>query len=73
MRWLALFARIIGWLLTPLVVWAASFLGAWLATWFATGIAAPRAGLYTTLRLTSAAASCAALSCSGSDATASRN
>jgi hypothetical protein len=49
MRWLALFARIVGWLLTPLVVWAASFLGAWLATWFATGIAAPRAGLYATL------------------------
>ncbi len=37
MRWLALLARIVGWLLTPLVVWAASFLGAWLATSFATG------------------------------------
>lgn len=30
MRWLHLLARIIGWLLTPLVVWAASLYGAWL-------------------------------------------
>ena len=29
MRWAALVVRIIGWLLTPLVAWAASFLGAW--------------------------------------------
>ena len=29
MRWLRLFLLIIGWLLTPLVVWAASVLGAW--------------------------------------------
>src|SRR4029453_14811723 len=49
MRWLALFARIVGWLLPPLGGWAASFLGAWLATWFAAGVGAPRAGLYTTL------------------------
>jgi hypothetical protein len=30
MRWTALALRIVGWLLTPLVAWAASFLGAWL-------------------------------------------
>jgi hypothetical protein len=29
MRWLRLLLLIIGWLLTPLVVWAASVLGAW--------------------------------------------
>ena len=31
MRWLRLLLLIIGWLLTPLVVWAASVLGAWMA------------------------------------------
>lgn len=30
MRWTALALRIVGWLLTPLVAWAASFWGAWL-------------------------------------------
>ena len=30
MRWVALLVRLIGWLLTPLVVWAASVFGAWL-------------------------------------------
>ena len=49
MRWLALLARIIGWLLTPLVVWAASFFGAWLGTWFAAGLPNPRSGLYVTV------------------------
>lgn len=49
MRWLALLARIIGWLLTPLVVWAASFLGAWVATWFAGSFPNPRTGLFVTL------------------------
>lgn len=49
MRWLALLARIIGWLLTPLVVWAASFLGAWFGTWFAAGLPNPRSGLYVTV------------------------
>lgn len=42
MRWAALALRIIGWLLTPLVAWAASFLGAWMIL-LATGeAAAPR-------------------------------
>ena len=31
MRWLGRLVRLVGWLLTPLVAWAASFLGAWLA------------------------------------------
>lgn len=30
MRWLRILALVIGWLLTPLVVWAASLLGAWI-------------------------------------------
>jgi UPF0716 family protein affecting phage T7 exclusion len=30
MRWLGHLVRLVGWLLTPLVAWAASFLGAWL-------------------------------------------
>ena len=29
MRWLGILVRIVGWLLTPLVVWAASFCAAW--------------------------------------------
>lgn len=31
MRWLGILVRIVGWLLTPLVAWAASFCAAWLA------------------------------------------
>lgn len=49
MRWLVLVARIIGWLLTPLVVWAASFLGAWIATSFAGSLPSPRTGFYLTI------------------------
>ena len=30
MRWLRILLLVIGWLLTPLVVWAASLLGAWI-------------------------------------------
>ncbi|MDH4132802.1 MAG: hypothetical protein OEV95_13460, partial [Gemmatimonadota bacterium] len=30
MRWLGRLGRLVGWLLTPLVAWAASFSGAWL-------------------------------------------
>lgn len=30
MRWLGRLGRLVGWLLTPLVAWAASFFGAWL-------------------------------------------
>lgn len=37
--------RRIGWLLTPLVVWAASFLGAWLGALGAQRWGGPRSGL----------------------------
>jgi len=30
MRWLGILLRVVGWLLTPLVAWAASLWGAWL-------------------------------------------
>jgi hypothetical protein len=42
MRWTALALRIVGWLLTPLVAWAASFLGAWLVLLAAGTVASPR-------------------------------
>jgi len=42
MRWAALALRIIGWLLTPLVAWAASFLGAWTILLASGEDAAPR-------------------------------
>jgi len=31
MRWLGILLRVVGWLLTPLVAWAASLWGAWTA------------------------------------------
>jgi hypothetical protein len=37
--------RRIGWLLTPLVVWAASFLGAWLGALGARRVAGPWGGV----------------------------
>lgn len=49
MRWPALTLRIVGWLLTPLVAWAASFLGAWLILISAGRIATPRAILWLSL------------------------
>lgn len=42
MRWAALLLRIIGWLLTPLVAWAASFLGAWMVLEVAGETVTPR-------------------------------
>lgn len=42
------FARVFGWLLTPFVAWAASFLGASLAAGLAAAIPSPRAGLVVT-------------------------
>jgi hypothetical protein len=42
MRWLGILIRVLGWLLTPLVVWAASVYGAWLVIRFAGNAAAPR-------------------------------
>ena len=51
MRVAAVVARLIGWLLTPFVVWAASFLGAWLALGAIGGVADPRTALGITFGL----------------------
>lgn len=48
MRWLGILLRVVGWLLTPLVVWAVSLWGAWIALRVTVGFADPRAALYTT-------------------------
>lgn len=40
-----LFARILGWLLTPLVAWAASFCGAWVGAGIASRLADATTGL----------------------------
>jgi hypothetical protein len=48
MRWLGILVRVIGWLLTPLVVWAASLWGAWTALRITVGFDNPRSALYTT-------------------------
>lgn len=47
MRWLGILLRVVGWLLTPLVVWAASLWGAWAALRVTVGFDDPRAALYT--------------------------
>jgi hypothetical protein len=41
-------ARVFGWLLTPFVAWAASFLGATLVAGVAAAIPDPRTGIYLT-------------------------
>ena len=46
MRWLHLLWRIAGWLLAPLVVWAVSLWGAWLAFTLTGGVDNPRHALY---------------------------
>ncbi|HWA58087.1 MAG TPA: hypothetical protein VG692_12580 [Gemmatimonadales bacterium] len=48
MRWLGILLRVVGWLLTPLVVWAASLWGAWTALRITVGFDNPRSALYTT-------------------------
>lgn len=48
MRWLGILLRVVGWLLTPLVVWAASLWGAWAALRVTVQFQDPRAALYTT-------------------------
>jgi hypothetical protein len=45
---LRVLARVFGWLLTPFVAWAASFLGAVVTARIAGLIPSPRAGLYLT-------------------------
>jgi hypothetical protein len=46
MRWLGILLRIVGWLLTPLVAWAASLWGAWLAFGVSDRFDDPRFALY---------------------------
>jgi len=40
-RWLAHLLVVIGWLLTPVLAWAASYVGLWAGALFATGFARP--------------------------------
>ncbi len=48
MKALRFLLRLLGWLLTPLVAWAASFCGALIGTLVATRLASPPAGLVVT-------------------------
>ncbi|HEX5387604.1 MAG TPA: hypothetical protein VFW66_12935 [Gemmatimonadales bacterium] len=48
MRWLRLLLRIFGWLLTPLLAWAASFFGAVAGALIAMHLREPRTGLIVT-------------------------
>ncbi len=41
--------RILGWLLTPLVAWAASFLGAWFGAWISGGATNPMTTFWATV------------------------
>lgn len=49
MRVLRFLLRFLGWLLTPLVAWAASFIGAWLASMAVAGMPDPNDALVLTL------------------------
>jgi hypothetical protein len=48
MRFLKLLLRILGWLLTPLVAWAASFIGASIGAVIARGLKSPTTGMVVT-------------------------
>jgi hypothetical protein len=45
MRWFRLLLRVLGWLLTPLVAWAASFFGAWAVIRAQAAFSQPRTAL----------------------------
>ncbi len=49
MRWVGTLARIVGWLLTPLVAWAASLFAAWILLGFSDRFDNPRYALYAAL------------------------
>ena len=49
MRVLRFLIRLLGWLLTPFVAWAASFLGGMAGAFIASGIPSPSTGLLVTL------------------------
>jgi hypothetical protein len=55
MRWVRAIVRVVGWLLTPLVAWAACFLGAWLATLAAPGVSSAMTGFVFTICVGAAA------------------
>lgn len=40
-RWLAHLLVVVGWLLTPVLAWSASYVGLWVGALFATGFARP--------------------------------
>jgi hypothetical protein len=46
MRWLGILLRVVGWLLTPLVAWAASLWGAWTALRITVGFDNERSAIY---------------------------
>ena len=48
MRWLRLLFLMLGWLLTPLVAWAACLMGAWVGTLVAYDVPNPDTGLAVT-------------------------
>jgi hypothetical protein len=48
MRWLKALVRVFGWLLTPVLAWAASFFGAVAGALLAMKVREPRAGLVVT-------------------------
>ncbi len=49
MRWLRILALVIGWLLSPLVVWAASLLGAWVGATIGLALSTADSGLVSTI------------------------
>ncbi len=49
MRWVSILTRVVGWLLTPLVAWAASLFGAWLVLNLGGQFSHPRFALYAAL------------------------
>jgi uncharacterized membrane protein YkvI len=46
MRWPGILVRVLGWLLTPLVAWAASFYGAWVLLQLEGAFSNPRVAIY---------------------------
>jgi hypothetical protein len=49
MRIARFFARLVGWLLTPFIAWAASFIGALVGASIARGVSSPGTGMIITI------------------------
>jgi hypothetical protein len=49
MRIARFFARLVGWLLTPFIAWAASFIGALIGASVAKGVSSPGTGMIITI------------------------